>query len=122
MRVLVCGGRDFKDVAKLWRVLDELDQTEGPIRCVMDGASDDVTGSYIGADYWGNQWALARDKPTLRFHAEWKCLGRAAGPTRNKRMLVEGKPDVVVAAPGGRGTADMIRQTRAAGVRVIEVS
>lgn len=33
----------------------------------------------------------------------------------------EGKPDLVVAFPGGRGTADMVKRARAAGVEVIEV-
>jgi ABC-type branched-subunit amino acid transport system substrate-binding protein len=36
-------------------------------------------------------------------------------------MIREGKPDAVVAFPGGRGTADMVRQARAAGIEVREV-
>jgi hypothetical protein len=36
-------------------------------------------------------------------------------------MLVEGKPDLVVAFPGGRGTAGMMRLAKAANVEVIEV-
>jgi hypothetical protein len=35
-------------------------------------------------------------------------------------MLDEGKPQLVVAFPGGRGTADMIGRARAAGVPVVE--
>lgn len=37
-------------------------------------------------------------------------------------MLRDGKPDIVIAFPGGRGTADMICQARAAGIRVEEIS
>jgi ABC-type sugar transport system substrate-binding protein len=37
-------------------------------------------------------------------------------------MLDEGKPDIVVAFPGGTGTADMVRRARKAGVVVIEVT
>ena len=37
-------------------------------------------------------------------------------------MLDEGKPDLVVAFPGGRGTAHMTRIARGAGIEVIEVS
>jgi hypothetical protein len=123
MRIIVCGSRDYRDVPKLWHALDEID-AEAPmegILVVMDGASDDVTGPYVGADYWANQWALARRRSPVRFHAEWKKHGRAAGPMRNTRML-EWKPDVVVAFPGGRGTADMVSQARAAGVKVIEIA
>ena len=36
-------------------------------------------------------------------------------------MLDDGKPDMVVAFPGGRGTEDMMRRARNAGIRVIEV-
>lgn len=39
-----------------------------------------------------------------------------------KKMLDEGKPDLVVAFPGGPGTAHMVRIARAAGVRVLKVS
>jgi hypothetical protein len=31
-------------------------------------------------------------------------------------MLDQGKPDLVVAFPGGRGTANLVKQARAAGV------
>ncbi|MEM9912925.1 MAG: hypothetical protein AAF922_19365 [Pseudomonadota bacterium] len=47
-------------------------------------------------------------------------MGRAAGPIRNKEMLDEGCPDLVVAFPGGRGTANMVKQAQAAGVEVLD--
>lgn len=111
MRLLVCGGRDFKDVPLLWRTLDDLrDKTPEPgIRLVIDGASDDVTGPYVGADYWAHQWALARNIPTVRQHAKWREQGRAAGPIRNEEMFERHQPEHVVAFPGGRGTANMIK-------------
>jgi hypothetical protein len=36
-------------------------------------------------------------------------------------MLDEGKPDLVVAFPGGRGTADMVSVARAKGIEVIVI-
>jgi hypothetical protein len=36
-------------------------------------------------------------------------------------MLLEGKPDLVVAFPGGKGTADMVRRARKANVPVKEI-
>jgi len=58
------------------------------------------------------------------YPADWKRYGYKAGPIRNKQMLVEGKPDVVLAFPRGslsetRGTKDMVKQARKAGVRTI---
>ena len=50
--------------------------------------------------------------------AQWAKYGKAAGPMRNQEMLDSGI-DLVVAFPGGRGTADMLDKARLAGV-VIE--
>ena len=59
MRIVVTGGRDFIDVPLLWCRLDEAHSLVD-ITLLIDGASDDVTGPYIGFDYWSNQWAPAR--------------------------------------------------------------
>jgi hypothetical protein len=37
-------------------------------------------------------------------------------------MLDEGIPDLVVAFPGGRGTANMVRQARERGFEILEVA
>lgn len=118
MKLLVCGGRDFIDVPLLWRTLDKLrdDTPEPGIRLVIDGASDDVTGPYKGADYWAHQWALARNIPTVRVHAKWTEHGRSAGPRRNGEMIGLHNPDRLVAFPGGRGTRNMIDQADRAGI------
>lgn len=60
--------------------------------------------------------------PGEAFPADWAAYDRAAGPIRNARMIAEGKPDIVLAFPGGRGTANMVAQARKAGVRVIEIA
>ena len=80
-----------------------------------------IHGAARGADTLLDEWAQVWGIPSLAFPAQWRRLGRAAGPLRNGRMLAEGKPDLVIAFPGGRGTADMVRQAEAAGVRVIRV-
>jgi hypothetical protein len=48
--------------------------------------------------------------------ADWQKHGTAAGPIRNKQMIVSGKPDLVLAFPGGRGTADMSRRAEKHGI------
>ena len=52
--------------------------------------------------------------------ADWKQYGRGAGPIRNREMLQYSEPDIVVAFPGGAGTADMIRAARTAGYPVVQ--
>ena len=50
--------------------------------------------------------------------ADLLTFGRSAGAIRNRDMLDTGKPDLVVAFSGGRGTADMVRRAGKAGVAV----
>ena len=40
---------------------------------------------------------------------------------RNRRMLEEGRPDLVIAFPGGKGTANMVRIALQAGIQVREI-
>ena len=57
------------------------------------------------------------------FKADWKRYGnKSAGPIRNREMLtVRFGVDILVAFPGGKGTADCVRQARELGIRVLEV-
>lgn len=125
MRLLVCGGREFDDVPWLWRLLDEINQRRidehgDGIRCLIDGGQvkKRKDGSLVGADHWAFEWANARNVPSLRFHADWNAHGRSAGPKRNRRMQIEGKPTHVLAMPGGNGTADMVSVAVAAGIPI----
>ena len=111
MKVLVCGGRDYTDRAALWSILDALGPPE---------VSEIISGMARGADTLAVEWASRFGFPLRAFPAEWDKHGRSAGPIRNQRMLDEGKPDLVVAFPGGRGTADMVSRAEKAGVRVIQ--
>jgi hypothetical protein len=114
MRVLVCGGRDYHDRARVFAVLDKLHAEVG-IDVIIEGGAK-------GADQLAAIWS---DKPGVdleRFEADWENQGSFAGPMRNRRMLEIGQPDLVVAFPGGRGTANMIRQARKAGVEVVEIA
>lgn len=116
IRLAVTGGRHYADVPRLFQMLDGiLDQTK--VALLIEGASDDVTGPYKGADYWSRQWAKARGIQTQSFSADWEAHGRSAGPRRNAVMVLA-RPDLVVAFPGGKGTNDMIRQAEAAGIEI----
>lgn len=113
MRVLVCGGRDYADRDLLFMALDTLKLTRGVIII--------ISGCARGADTLGIEWAEARGVAVARFPADWEKYRRAAGPIRNQQMLVEGKPDLVIAFPGGRGTADMVKRATTAGIETILV-
>lgn len=114
MRVLVCGGRDFRDKMYGWGWLQAIHLKRGITAIIEGGAT--------GADALAAAWAKLEGVPTERFPADWKAHGRAAGPIRNQQMIDEGKPDLVVAFPGGRGTADMVRRAKKAGIPVREIA
>jgi hypothetical protein len=111
-RVLVCGGRDFNDASLVERTLNDM---EPPVRVVIQGGAR-------GADYLGRTWAALRRLSVETYPAMWGRDGKAAGPIRNQAMLVNGRPDLVVAFPGGRGTADMVRRAKAAGIPILEIT
>ncbi len=112
MRLLVCGGRDFVNREFVFAALDRAHAMR-PVAVLIHGAAR-------GADTIGAEWAKARGIQALAFPADWNRDGKAAGPIRNKRMLDEGKPDCVVAFPGGSGTAHMVRISREAKLPVWE--
>jgi hypothetical protein len=113
VRVLVCGGREYDDWGALSDQLDRMNHD----RCI----NLLIHGAAIGADIMAQEWALRNNVQSQAYYADWKAHGRAAGPIRNQRMLDDGRPDLVIAFPGGRGTRDMVTRARTAGVRVIEV-
>lgn len=118
MRILVCGGRDFKDHLFLEQFMSDLISEN-----VAQG--DPVTiihGMARGADHLAGNWAKHNGLTVEEYPALWAKDGKAAGPIRNARMLAEGKPDIVVAFPGGSGTAHMVRISQKAGVRVIRAT
>jgi hypothetical protein len=109
-RILVCGGRDYRDADAVFATLDAINAVQ-PITQIIEGGA-------TGADRLALAWAIKRKVEVKTFCAEWTLNGRAAGPIRNRKMLDEGKPDKVVAFPGGRGTANMVEQAKSAGVPV----
>lgn len=120
-KLLVCGGRDFSDQILLFKTLDSLPR---PILVIEGGQRkfDPILKRTIGgADFWAMCWAQARGIEYVTENAEWRRLGRAAGAARNALMLKKYKPNLVVAFPGGRGTANMVRLATEAGVRVMMV-
>lgn len=122
VRVIVCGGRNFADSARVDQILSAWEITElcegGHRHQRPDGSIDWSRSADALARRWANNNGI--DGPTIR--ADWPTLGKKAGPIRNQRMLDEFQPDAVIAFPGGDGTADMVRRALKATVPVIEVT
>jgi len=110
MRLLVCGGRDYANISAVNHALGAVHR-KYKITVIIEG------GAY-GADRLAREWAQRNNITVVTFNADWHKHGKAAGYIRNSQMLTEGKPDAVVAFPGGRGTNNMIKQACDAGVTV----
>ena len=113
LRVLVCGGRNYHDQQHVWTTLSDLN-AKRRIGLLIHGAA-------TGADRLAQAWALNRLIPDREFDSNWPKHGGAAGAIRNQHMIEEGKPDLVVAFPGGPGTADLVQRAKLHGVEVMEV-
>jgi hypothetical protein len=79
-----------------------------------------IEGGALHVDAIAGAWAVEHAIDHRKIEADWHIFGHQAGPRRNAQMLLEG-PHVVIAFPGGPGTANMMKQARAAGIPVIEV-
>ena len=114
MRVLVCGGRYYKNKARVYEELHHLASQHGWLTIIQGGAS--------GADWLAAAWAREYYHGLISVPAEWNKYGKSAGPIRNKRMLICTKPNMVLAFPGGHGTADMVSRARITAVPVVEIT
>lgn len=107
VKVLVCGGRDYRDYKVVFDILDE----EHKVRAFTHV----IHGAYRGVDMIADRWALQRGVQPVQCPANWNYYGASAGPTRNTMMLALG-PNYFVAFPGGRGTADIVDKLVSAGI------
>ena len=96
MRVLVCGGRDYKNSKFLFNKLQDI-----PITVLIQGEAR-------GADALAKQYAIKNNIEYESYPANWQKYGKGAGYRRNSEMLKKGKPELVVAFTGGKGTDMMV--------------
>ena len=117
MRIIVCGGREYKDRNTVFSALDTLLPLKDQIT-ILHGAA-------LGADKLAEEWCEAREIHCVPFAADWNKYHRPgrknpAGPIRNREMFNSGC-DLVIAFPGGTGTADMINYAKSKGCEVIVI-
>lgn len=123
MIIAFTGGRDYSNKEMVEFVIDLL------LCCTTD---DDVQEMRVGDCPTGLDAILASLPFTfVVYRASWGRFRKGAGPIRNAAMLagsgnlksvaLDRRADLVIAFPGGDGTADCVRQARELGIAVIEV-
>lgn len=81
-----------------------------------------IQGGASGADLLAKEWGMKKLGVVVdTYYADWTRHKKRAGPIRNEEMLRESRPNAIVAFPGGRGTAHMVKIAKKAGVPVLEV-
>jgi hypothetical protein len=93
------------------------------MREILSALDEDTTiihGGAPGADRMAGSLAMKLGFDIIVYYAEWVKHGKAAGAIRNRRMLDEEHPDLVIAFWDGSspGTAGMIREAEQRDVEV----
>ena len=117
MRVLVCGSRTWNSIPEIASTIERL-----PKGSVI------IHGGAPGADSIAAACAEVAGLEALAFpvtDADWTEAGKGAGPRRNKKMLDEGGPSLVIAFLDtdveSRGTHHMMHLAESYGVRVLTI-
>lgn len=109
MRVLVTGSRHWRLKKPIFERLRKL--PEGSTVC---------QGGAKGADTVARDAAKELGLRHITYRADWAKYGKRAGPIRNKLMLDDFKPELVLAYPiaDSKGTWDMVNRANRLGIPV----
>ena len=114
MKVIIAGGRDFKDYELLMKKCDNILINQTDVTIISGGAK--------GADSLGEWYANQKGYGLEIYPAEWEKFGKSAGYKRN--VLMAENADALIAFWDGksRGTNHMINIAKGKGllVRVIK--
>lgn len=100
MKVIIAGTRTFNNSFLLTKVVDYYS--------LKWGISEVVCGGADGADYAGKRWAINNGINVKMFPADWKNLGKSAGPIRNTYMAKYADKAIVFWDSMSRGAKNMI--------------
>jgi len=100
VKVIIAGGRDFKDYNLLCQKADYYLSRQSEIEI--------VSGCARGADKLGERYADERGYPIKRFPADWGTFGKKAGYLRNEEMAQYADALIAFWNENSKGTKHMI--------------
>lgn len=119
-KVLVTGGRDFLDRDQVHAWLDACHKRNKITHVIHGGCNLEKDPEHrIGADAYAHEWCLGRGVQPVVCMANFAKHGPAGGPMRNQ-LMADLQPNLVIAFPGGRGTASMVEIAREMNIQVFE--
>ncbi len=113
MRVLVTGDRNYTNREAIRACL---------LKLTDEGYTVLIEGEARGADTLAREEAEKLGYTIKPYPAKWSEHGMAAGPIRNRQMVKEGKPDLVVYfhhdLASSKGTRDMVNHARSRKINI----
>lgn len=105
MKIAIVGSREDHEERRefIYSKIDEFVAN-------LPGAFTIVSGGAPGVDSMAKDYARLHDIPTEIFPADWRRLGKSAGPLRNSQIVATA--DVVIAFPDKKsvGTWDTVNK------------
>lgn len=125
MKVLICGSRDYEEVAPILWILYGLTYHDKNL-ILVEGEAEGADSISREVAYHLNETFPRLNIEVRKYPADWSKHGRAAGPIRNRKQFDTERPDVVVGFSNdigsSKGTKDMLDYARAQGAKVYLVS
>ena len=109
-RIIVCGGREYRDAQTIGMMLARFRPSRG--EAVL------VHGACRGADMTAAKVALAAGWTVEAHPAEVHIYGSPQAFHIRNQEMVDAGADLLIAFPGGNGTADCTRRARKAEIPV----
>jgi hypothetical protein len=106
MKVIVCGGRHYRNCEHVEWVLAKV------------GATVIIEPGNLGAAHYASEWAKRKGFELRTVRMRSREHGLQAGPIRNREMLQE-RPDLVIVFSGNDYVADIVSQAREDGIDVL---
>lgn len=114
MKVIIAGGRDFKDYNRLKEVCDKILINQNKIEI--------VSGTAGGADTLGERYAQEKGYEVKKFPAKWDEYGKKAGYLRNQEMGEYADGLIAFWDGQSKGTKHMIDIANKNGLKVRVIS
>jgi ABC-type enterochelin transport system substrate-binding protein len=110
MKVIIAGGRNFRDYDKLKESCDNI--------LVNQKEVEIVSGTAAGADTLGERYAQEKGYEVKKFPAQWDLYGKSAGYKRNQQMAEYADGLIAFWDGKSRGTKHMIDIANKMGLKV----
>ena len=110
MKIIIAGGRNFRDYDKLRESCDNILVNQKDVEI--------VSGMAAGADTLGERYAQEKGYEVKKFPAQWDLYGKSAGYKRNQQMAEYADGLIAFWDGKSRGTKHMIDIATNKGLKV----